>query len=172
VLEGRAVARTVGLLAAVSLDGVIAQGGRIPWDEPADRRYFKRRTMGGAVIMGRRTWLALPARPLPGRDNFVLTRRPDDAPELTGARAFARLSRAIEAAPGDAWLIGGAEVYREGYDYADVLDITRVPQRIGEEDVVRMPPIPTDQFELAEQLELPDAPHLVLERWVRRGRGA
>lgn len=159
--DGPAVATRVGIIAAVSLDGVIAQRGRIPWDEPADRAYFKRRTVGHAVVMGRRTWQSLPLRPLPGRDNLVLTGR-----KLDGARTFDRLEDALAAAEGEAWLIGGAQVYREGLAHADLVHITRVPVHIGDEDVVHMPVIPEPTFTQVAPEALTD--RLVVERWQRR----
>lgn len=155
--------RTVGIIAAVSEDGVIARAGRIPWDAPADRRYFKRRTMGHAVIMGRRTWEALPIRPLPGRTNLVLTRSARE-----DVRTFPDLDAALAAAPGDAWIIGGAEVYRAGYAAATIIEITRVPVTVGGEGVVHMPPIPEDRFVLASRGPVPNDDRLLLETWTRR----
>ena len=69
---------TVGLVWAQSTSGVIGRGGDIPWRVPEDLARFKEVTMGHSVVMGRRTWESLPARvrPLPGRRNVVLSRRP------------------------------------------------------------------------------------------------
>ena len=53
---------SVTMIAAVSLDGVLGVDGRIPWRCPADQRRFRERTMGGAVVMGRRTWESLPSK--------------------------------------------------------------------------------------------------------------
>jgi len=54
---------------------VIGNKGQIPWDIPEDRRFFKKETMGGAVIMGRKTWASIPEdnRPLEGRFNLILS---------------------------------------------------------------------------------------------------
>jgi dihydrofolate reductase len=112
------MSRKVGLIWAQSRNGVIGRDGRIPWDVPEDLEYFANVTRGGAVIMGRRTWESLPAsvRPLPGRLNIVLTSRD----EVDGAVSAASLDEALEAAMGyeRVWLIGGADVLREGLSVA------------------------------------------------------
>lgn len=159
------MASFVGILVAVSEDGVIGQAGRMPWHEPADLARFKRLTVGHAVVMGRKTWQALPRRPLPDRDNVVITRA--DLPGVTCARSP---EAALAAISGQAWLIGGAAVYAAGYALADLVDVTRVPHWIGDEDVVRLPPIPTDRFTRTAVGPHPDDPRLVLERWQRRDR--
>ena len=64
----------VHLVAAVASNGVIGAWGKLPWHLPEDLRYFKALTFGHPVIMGRRTWDSL-GKPLPGRDNIVVTRR-------------------------------------------------------------------------------------------------
>lgn len=59
----------------MSLNRVIGRGGRIPWHLPEDFKWFKELTIGGVVVMGRKTFDSLP-RPLPNRTNVVLTRAP------------------------------------------------------------------------------------------------
>ncbi len=126
----------MGIIAAVSLDGGIAQHGQIPWDEPADRRHFAQRTRGSTVIMGRRTWHSLPNGALPGRKNLVLTRQ-----ALPDVPCFKALQDALAAASGPVWLIGGQQVYREGMAVADHIELTRVPVRLGPEPFLAMPNI-------------------------------
>src|SRR5512142_2896136 len=65
----------VYLVAAVAANGVIGNGGRLPWQLPEDLKHFKRLTLGHPVIMGRRTWESL-GKPLHGRDNIVVTSQP------------------------------------------------------------------------------------------------
>ena len=70
----------IKLIVAVSHGDVIGQAGRLPWPTfPKDMAHFKEVTQGHVVIMGRKTWESLPAsvRPLPGRQNVVLTRDRD-----------------------------------------------------------------------------------------------
>lgn len=61
------------LIAARARDGAIGKDGQLPWHLPEDLAFFKRETLGGAIIMGRRTWESLPFRPLKERLNLVVT---------------------------------------------------------------------------------------------------
>ena len=62
-------------IAAMSLNRVIGAGNKIPWHLPEDFKWFKQMTMGNVVVMGRKTFESL-GRPLPNRQNLVLTRHP------------------------------------------------------------------------------------------------
>jgi dihydrofolate reductase len=115
------------LIAAVARNGVIGIANRLPWQLPADLRRFKELTTGHTVIMGRKTWESLPAkfRPLPGRRNIVVTR--NDSFLAEGAAVSASLPDAIAAANGDeAFVIGGAELYKAALPLADRLQLTEI----------------------------------------------
>src|SRR3954465_8844868 len=98
------------LVAAVASNGVIGRNGQLPWRLPEDLRHFKKLTLGHPVIMGRRTWDSL-ARPLPGRENIVLTRSGNR--DIRGASVAASLQGALALCFGEpvAFVIGGAEIY-------------------------------------------------------------
>ena len=118
--------RNFKAIAAVAENGVIGRGLEIPWRIPEDFRHFKRTTMGGVLLMGRRTWESLGAKPLPGRENAVLT----SLPELVkGARAFASLEEAASAYRGDprtVWICGGAALYKAALPECSELILSRV----------------------------------------------
>jgi dihydrofolate reductase len=120
---------TVSLIAAVAKNRVIGRSGKIPWRLPADMAYFKRVTMGHALIMGRKT-LESVGRPLPGRTNIVVTRNPAYARSgvIVARSAEEALERARAAAGADAevFVIGGAEVYALFFAVADRLYITEI----------------------------------------------
>ena len=118
----------VGLIWAQSANGVIGSKGGLPWHLPEDLARFRRLTLGSTVVMGRATWDSLPAaaRPLPDRHNVVLTRRPDWA--APGAAVARSLTEALEAAPGDVWVIGGASVYSAALPHADRLEVTELAE--------------------------------------------
>jgi len=63
-------------IAAIAENGVIGDGLSIPWRISDDFKHFKKTTLGGIIVMGRKTWESLGKRPLPGRENVVLTSRP------------------------------------------------------------------------------------------------
>jgi dihydrofolate reductase len=116
---------SVNLIWAEAHDRVIGAGGTIPWRVPEDQANFKRRTMGGTVVMGRATWDSLPARfrPLEGRRNVVLTRRRGWSAD--GAEVAHDIAE-IDLGSGEIWVIGGAEVYREFLPKADRIVRTRI----------------------------------------------
>jgi dihydrofolate reductase len=118
---------TLGLVWAQARGGVIGRGGALPWHLPEDLARFRRLTTGSPVLMGRATWDSLPARfrPLPGRENLVLTRTPGwSAPGATVVPDVADAPRLL--AGRDAWVIGGAQVYAAFLDRADRIEVTEI----------------------------------------------
>lgn len=112
---------------AQSRDGVIGRDGAMPWHVPEDLAHFRATTRGCVVVMGRATWDALPVRfrPLPERENVVLSRQP--GLELPGARVVASVAQALDVVGGrDAWVIGGGQVYRGFEAVADRLEVTEL----------------------------------------------
>ena len=115
------------LVAAVAKNGVIGANGKLPWHLPEDLQHFKKLTLGHPVIMGRRTWESL-GKPLPGRENIVVTRRHGfDAP---GASVAATIEGAIAMCTGEslAFVIGGAEIYAAALPLADGIVLTEIQQ--------------------------------------------
>lgn len=116
--------RTVTVVAAVARNGVIGREGDLPWHLPEDMRRFKELTMGGTLVMGRRTYESI-GRPLPGRRTVVVTRQADWSAE--GVETAGSLEEAIEkAGDGQVFVVGGAEVYRRALDVADAMVLTEV----------------------------------------------
>jgi len=119
------------LVVAVADNGVIGQGGRLPWRLKSDMAHFRKVTMGKPVVMGRKTFLSIGA-PLKGRTNIVVSRDPSFA--HPGILVAASVETALTAARGDALrrgadeiaVIGGADIYRQVMDRADRLVLTRV----------------------------------------------
>jgi dihydrofolate reductase len=118
---------TLALIWGQTPDGVIGRDGTLPWRLPEDLARFRTLTEGHPVLMGRATWESLPARfrPLPGRDNIVLSRTPGfDAP---GARVVGGLDEALDlVGDRDAWVIGGGGVYAATLPHADRVEVTVV----------------------------------------------
>lgn len=116
---------TVTLVAAVARNGVIGKDGGLPWHLPDDLRHFKAVTMGGVLVMGRKTYESI-GRPLPGRTTVVVTRRPDWA--AAGVLTAGSVSEALELGEslGEVFVVGGADIYRQTLDRADVLELTHV----------------------------------------------
>jgi len=115
----------VYLVAAVAANGVIGAGGKLPWRLPEDLKHFKALTLGHPVIMGRKTWESL-GKPLPGRENIVVTRAAGyDAP---GASVASSLDAALALCAGEptVFVIGGGELYAEALPVADGLVLTEI----------------------------------------------
>jgi dihydrofolate reductase len=122
---------TVSIIAAVAENGVIGEGGQMPWRLSTDLRRFKALTLGKPVVMGRRTFESI-CKPLPGRTNIVVSRREDYRPEgvavadsLDAALVEARAA-ALAAGLDEVFVIGGGEIYAAAIPHADRLHITHV----------------------------------------------
>jgi dihydrofolate reductase len=103
---------------------LIGGGNDLLWHLPNDLKYFKERTRGFPIIMGRKTFDSL-GRPLPGRRNMVITRQADWTAE--GVEVFGSLEDALAALNGaDAFIVGGGEIYRVALPSVDVLYVTEV----------------------------------------------
>jgi len=112
-------------IAAMARNRVVGRANRIPWHLPDDFRWFKQSTLGGVLLMGRRTFESI-GRPLPGRETFILSRSRFSAP---GTRTFPDLPSVAHALAGDArrlWVCGGADVYRQLLPYCSDLYLSLV----------------------------------------------
>lgn len=154
-----------GLIVAVSPEGVIGLHGTIPWRHPGDLKRLKRVTMGGTVVMGRKTWDEV-GRPLPGRRNVVIT----SGSPIEGAECFRSIPEALAAIgdAGDVWFLGGARIYAEAMKHADVIDVTYVPDHVDHPEAVRFPPIPEADWEAGPLLPHEDEPGLTRRVYARR----
>jgi len=162
-------ARTVGSIAAVSPEWVIGLHNDVPWKHPGDFRRFKRVTLGGTVIMGRLTWESMARKPLPGRRNLVVTRRPDESIDC-----FTSVEDALHSArtsdKGDIWFVGGARIYQDAMAHVDLLDITFVPDHVSDPAAVHFPHIDETVFEPGPLLPHEDEPALTRRIYHRRAR--
>jgi dihydrofolate reductase len=115
--------------------------GEIPWKHKGDQQFFKEKTLGSAVVMGRVTWEGIPEkfRPLPDRKNVVLSRTAPEVPD--GVEVHSSLKEALVAnREAEAiWIAGGAQVYYEGLDYATRIHMTLIPTETNEGNLVYYP---------------------------------
>ena len=149
----------ISLIVAVDEAGVIGFQGRLPWHVSPDLKRFKQVTMGKPVIMGRKTFESI-GKPLPGRQNIVLTHQSGFA--APGCTVVATPAAAIEAAGlvPEVMVIGGAGVFADFLPAAGRLYLTRVPGRHPGD--VWLPPIDWSGWRLASSTapppESPGAP--------------
>ncbi|KPV41549.1 hypothetical protein AN478_03020 [Thiohalorhabdus denitrificans] len=168
----------ITLLVAAAENGVIGRDNRMPWHLPADLRYFARVTKGGTLLMGRKTYDSLrPSadrpNPLPGRRLLVVTRDPGRLPEhpevIPVGSPEEGIARAEEMGATELFVVGGAQLFRDTWDRAQRLRLTRVHAE-PEGDTFLPDPVPAE-WRTVEAHEHPadaDNPHactfLVLER--------
>ena len=118
----------LSLIAAVARNLAIGKDNQLLWHLPEDMRHFRETTRGKPVVMGRKTWESLPEkfRPLPGRQNIVVSR--DPAYKAHGADLAGSLEGALALAGGaeEVFVIGGEQLYRAALPFADRLYLTEV----------------------------------------------
>ncbi|MDJ0792818.1 MAG: type 3 dihydrofolate reductase [Woeseiaceae bacterium] len=138
----------ISLIVAASTNHVIGLQGELPWRLSDDLRRFKEVTIGKPIIMGRKTWDSI-GRPLPGRQNIVITRQQGFTAE--GCDVAGSVDEALSAA-GDAaevMVIGGSEVYALFLPAADRLYVTRVHADV--EGDAYFPSISDSEWRLADE---------------------
>lgn len=150
-------------IAAMSENRIIGRQGQIPWHLPDDFRWFKQATMGGVLVMGRKTFESI-GRPLPGRETLILSRSGFTAPGTRTAHDEADLDRLLADDPRTVWVAGGSEIYSLLLRRCGQLFLTRV-KRLAEGDAV-FPPFEAE-FTAAETVL--DHPDFSVVRYERKG---
>lgn len=116
----------ISLIWAMDNHNLIGKNNALPWHLPEDLKFFKRTTMGSPIAMGRKTWDSL-GRPLPGRENIVITRNHSfssaDCTVLNSIEAFAEYCNSKDE---EIFVIGGAEIYHLCLPFASRLYLTRI----------------------------------------------
>lgn len=132
----------LAFVVAVARNGVMGRDNALPWHLPGELRYFKERTLGRPLLMGRKTFASI-GRPLPGRTNIVVTRDRGFAAEgievVHSLAAGLTLADTVAQRDGaDAIMaIGGAQLFAQLFDRVDVIHYTRVEADV--EGDVRFP---------------------------------
>jgi dihydrofolate reductase len=152
-------------IVAMSENRAIAYEGKMPWHLPLEYRWFKHKTMGSAMVMGRKTFEAI-GKPLPGRTSHVLTRQ---ASELPGATCYFDIEALMAGLPKDkpSWVVGGAEIYRQFLPACTFLYLSRIKKTTPGD--VFFPPF-EEEFGLNQVIHEND--DFRVERWLRNGAPA
>ncbi len=149
---------TLTLVVAVAANGVIGAKGGLPWHLSSDLKRFKADTIGKPVIMGRKTFMSI-GKPLPGRDNIVITRDKDF--KVDGILVAKSVDEALEiaaAAAGsrgaaDIAVIGGGEIYNQLFERADRIILTHV--MASPDGDTRFPDVDPDDWHMRESEDFP-----------------
>ena len=118
----------ISLIVAMATNRVIGLDNKMPWHLSADLKKFKAITMGAPILMGRKTYESI-GRPLPGRNNIIISRNLDY--QQAGCLVFNDINTAIETSSKDAdeiFIIGGAELYKAILPLANNLYLTLINQ--------------------------------------------
>ena len=116
----------ISLIAAVAKNRVIGRDGKIPWDLPEDRAYFREKTLGRPLVMGRRTLESI-GKPLPGRRCIVLSRnRGLEVPGCLVLHEIGGVFALLGGGEEEVFIAGGAGVYNLFLPFAETLYITEV----------------------------------------------
>jgi dihydrofolate reductase len=150
-------------IAAMSGERVIGAGGKIPWHIPEDLKFFKRTTLGHVIVMGRKTFESL-GKPLPGRENWVLSR----SASFEGARIFRHPAEIVSAGDGrEVFVIGGAEVYAALLPCCEEILLTRVNLSVAGDTW-----FPTFEPEFDAGLVIESGPGYEIRRFRRHGQAS
>ncbi|MCH5204742.1 MAG: dihydrofolate reductase [Oscillospiraceae bacterium] len=119
------------LILVMDNDFAIGKNGGLLYSLPLDMKHFRATTKNSAVIMGRKTYESFPKRPLPERENIVLSR---NSSEIEGAKVFndaKEMLSYVKTLDKKVFVIGGGEIYRLLLPYCDEALITRVYDSFG-----------------------------------------
>ena len=150
----------INIIAAVDDNNGIGLNNKLPWYEPDDLRNFSKLTKGNnnnAVVMGLNTWNSLPKRPLPNRDNLILTTTTyiDDVYTRTFFNSEKLLNYCLEKKYDEVWIIGGGKVYEHFIKNNLINHIYLSRINLDYKCDVFFPDIP-DNFKLKETKEIND----------------
>ncbi len=157
-------------IVAASENNVIGSNNSLPWNIPEDMKFFREKTKGHIVIMGRKTFESM-GKPLPNRLNIVITRQTGYT--IEGAKVVSSLSDAIHIAKeetpnwGDeVFIIGGGEIYRESLPLVDLVYLTRIHAQV--EGDAKYPALSPQNFEVIEERERPGSPAFTFITYKKR----
>tara|TARA_E500000331_G_scaffold341001_2_gene372902 strand:- start:2587 stop:3069 length:483 start_codon:yes stop_codon:yes gene_type:complete len=156
------------IVVARSLNGVIGNGSEIPWKVKGEQSLFKRITMGGTLVMGRKTFESI-GRPLPGRTTIIISRnehyRQDDCEVCPSIEAALQLGNEIEK---PIFVAGGGEIYRLALPIVDTVHISTIQTKVTGD--IYFPDFPTRDFELAEEREYESNINYVYQRYEKSAK--
>lgn len=134
----------ISFIWAQAKSGVIGNDNDLPWRLPEDLKFFKRTTLGFPIVMGRKTFASFGSKPLPKRENIILTT--DQNFEQEGVTVVHSKEEVLELAGSqDIFIIGGANVFKQFLSEADRLYVTKIEAEFDGDTVIDF--IPWKEFE-------------------------
>lgn len=149
------------IIVAMTRGRVIGRDGTMPWHLSEDLKLFKAATFGNTVVMGRKTFESI-GKPLPNRNNIVISRTMGPAPGLTVCPTFEDAVRAAAGIGRDVFFIGGAAVYQRALALADELRVSWVAA--DHDGDTLFPAYDPAQWQQVSARDYPDFTHVVYQR--------
>jgi dihydrofolate reductase len=145
----------VSLIVAMAHNRVIGINNQLPWHLSADLKRFKQLTWGSAILMGRKTHESI-GRPLPGRDNLIISRNAQY--RSAGCQVFTDIAAAIEHCQSHAelFVIGGSSLYARMLPQADYIYLTMINKAFAGDTF--FPEIPMEHWQEVERVNVADDP--------------
>jgi dihydrofolate reductase len=113
----------ISFVVAMDENRAIGKDNDLPWYLPNDLKHFKKTTMGKPIVMGRKTYESI-GKPLPGRENIVVTR--DQSYEAEGTTIVHSVDEVLQINAEEVCVIGGSEIFKQFLPVADRLYITEI----------------------------------------------
>ncbi len=121
----------INIIAAIGKNNELGKDNQLIWKIPEDLKFFKQKTMGYDIIMGRKTFESLP-KLLNGRKHIVLTRNPEIIPEVAVYDNIEELIKKYEKK--ECFVIGGESIYRQFLKYAKKIYLTQIAAECNDAD--------------------------------------
>lgn len=141
----------LSMIAAMDKNRVIGLGNEMPWHLPDDLRFFKAKTLGKTIIMGRKTFESIGSKTLPKRRNLVISRNRDFIAK--DAEVFSSVEAALKAcqAEEEVVIIGGGQLYKQTLSQANKLYVTLIDTEIAGD--TEFPQWQKEEWKVIETLE-------------------
>lgn len=158
-------------ITAMARNRVIGINNTLPWEIPEDMKFFRTKTKGHVMIMGRKTFESLGA-PLPGRYHIIITRQTDYKYDHPQVKIVATVQEAVSFAqtllpqwPEEVFIIGGGEIYKESLSVTDKVYLTIIEKDfVGDAYYPELP----ECFQLVEKREIPGEIPFSFTTWERQ----
>ncbi len=124
----------ISIIAAIGKNNELGKNGDLIFRIKEDMKFFKATTMGHGVLMGRKTFDSI-SRPLPGRTNYVVTRRPDLLPDgIEPVRNLRQFLTSWQDSDDEIFVIGGGTIYEAALPFAKCLYLTEIDSTASDAD--------------------------------------
>ena len=131
------------MIFACDMNNAIGKNGDLPWRQSTDLQHFKQITLGGTIVMGRKTWESLPGK-LPNREHLVMTRSNRDDVETITYEGVLELSKKREI-----FIIGGGEIYNLFLPHTEKIHRTIIHCKVEDADTFA-PEINSEIFKVSD----------------------